>query len=107
MDLNALELFCMSARSGSLSEASRRTGVPLPTLSRKVRKLEDEVGMRLFERGPDGLALTQVGTRLLAEAEPALSMLSQAERIICDASGVAGTIRVSMPPHLKPISSEI
>ncbi|WP_428635235.1 LysR family transcriptional regulator [Sedimenticola sp.] len=103
MDLNALELFVVSARSGSLSEAARRTGIPLPTLSRKVRRLEDDIGMRLLERGPTGLVLTQLGTRLLAEVEPALSMLTQAEHSIRDATRVAGTLRISIPPHFKPL----
>ncbi len=106
MDLNALALFAEAARSGSLSEAARRTGVPLPTLSRRVRKLEDELGIRLLERGPTGLALTQAGTRLLAEAEPALAILSQAKQRLHDESGIAGTLRISLPPqfdHIWPV----
>ena len=54
MDLNALELFVLAAEAGSLSAAARRTRVPLPTLSRRVRKLEDDLGVRLLERGPHG-----------------------------------------------------
>ena len=79
MDLNALQLFVAAAEAGSFSAAARRTRVPLPTLSRRVRKLEDELGVRLLERGPYGLALTPAGTQLLAEATPALATLSQAE----------------------------
>lgn len=103
MDLNALALFVESAQAGSLSEAARRTGVPLPTLSRKIRKLEEALGMRLLERGPTGLALTPVGTRLLAESEPAVAVLQQAERSVKDDLGIAGVLRLSIPPHLKPI----
>lgn len=105
MDLNALELFVAAAEGGSLSKAARRTGVPLPTLSRQVRKLENELGLRLLERGPKGLALTPAGTQLLAEAGPALAILAQAEQRLHDASGVAGTLRVSLPPHFAPVWS--
>ncbi|MFT4628781.1 MAG: DNA-binding transcriptional LysR family regulator [Myxococcota bacterium] len=105
MDLNALELFVAAAGAGSLSEAARRTGVPLATVSRRVRKLEDDLGVRLVERGSQGLALTPAGTQLLAEASPALATLSQAEQRLHDASGVAGTLRVSLPPHFKPMWS--
>jgi len=105
MDLNALEFFVAAAEAGSLSEAARRHGVPLPTLSRRVRKLEDDLGVRLLERGPQGLALTPAGTQLLAEAAPALATLSQAEQRLYDASGVAGTLRVSVPPHFDPMWS--
>jgi len=103
MDLNALELFVAAAEAGSLSAAARRTRVPLPTLSRRVRKLEDDLGVRLLERGPHGLALTPAGTQLLAEATPALATLSQAEQRLYDSSGVAGTLRVSIPPHFEPM----
>lgn len=103
MDLNALELFVAAAEAGSLSAAARRARVPLPTLSRRVRKLEDDLGVRLLERGPRGLALTPAGTQLLAEATPALATLSQAEQRLYDSSGVAGTLRVSIPPHFQPM----
>lgn len=105
MDLNDLQLFVAAAQAGSLSEAARRIGVPLPTLSRRVRRLEHELGLRLMERGPQGLALTPAGTQLLSDAGPALSQLSQAEQRLHDASGVAGTLRVSLPPHFDPLWS--
>lgn len=103
MDLNALQLFVAAASSGSLSQAARRMGVPLPTLSRRVRALEDELGVRLLERGARGLALTRAGTQLLSDAAPALVTLAQARQRLSDASGVAGTLRVSIPPHFQPI----
>lgn len=101
MDLNAVKLFVAAAQAGSISEAARRTGIPLPTLSRQLRKLETELGMRLFERGPKGLALTPAGNRLVSDAQPALDTLLQAEQRLHDTSGVAGRLRISMPPHLE------
>jgi len=103
MDLNALRLFVAAAQAGSLSEGARRTSVPLPTLSRRVRKLEDELGVRLVERGARGLALTPAGTRLIADAEPALASLSQAEQRLSSEDGVAGVLRVSIPPNFQPL----
>ena len=86
-----------------MSEAARQIGVPLATLSRQIRKLEDELGVRLFDRGPHGLGLTPAGAQLVADATPALAALDQAEQRMHDAAGVAGTLRVSMPPHLEPL----
>ncbi len=103
MDLNALRLFVQAAEAGSISEAARRSGIPLPTFSRQLRQLEAELGMRLLERGPRGLALTPAGDRLVADARPALASLAQAEQRLHDASGVAGRLRVSMPPHLEAL----
>ncbi len=103
MDLNAVKLFVQAAEAGSISEAARRTGTPLPTLSRQLRKLEDDLGMRLFERGPRGLVLTPAGDQLVVDAQPALAALAEAEQRLHDASGVAGRLRISMPPHLEPL----
>ena len=103
MDLNAVKLFVAAAEAGSISEAARRSGIPLPTLSRQLRKLEDELGKHLLERGPRGLALTAIGAQLASDAQPALASLAQAERRLHDASGIAGRLRISMPPHLEPL----
>ena len=103
MDLNAVKLFVQAAQAGSISEAARRTGIPLPTLSRQLRKLEDDLGMRLLERGPRGLALTPAGNQLISDVQPALAALAQAEQRLHDASGVAGRLRISMPPHLEAL----
>lgn len=103
MDLNSLRLFVAAARAGSLSEGARQAGVPLPTMSRRVRSLEDDLGARLLERSSQGLTLTEAGTRLFSTAEPALALLEQAEQGVHDASGVSGRLRVSLPPHFSPL----
>ena len=103
VDLNYLRLFVFAAHSGSLSEAARRAGVPLPTLSRRVRALEEDLGVRLLERGPRRLGLTSAGTQLLADATEALESLAQAEQRLYDAAGVAGKLRLSVPPDLTPL----
>lgn len=98
-----MKLFVQAAEAGSISEAARRTGIPLPTLSRQLRRLEDELGLRLLERGPRGLALTPAGDQLVSDAQPALASLAQAEGRLHDASGIAGRLRISMPPHLEAL----
>ncbi|MFO0554324.1 MAG: LysR family transcriptional regulator [Polyangiaceae bacterium] len=103
MDLNAVRLFLQAAEAGSISAAARRTGVPLPTFSRQLRKLEDDLGLRLLERSTRGLALTPAGDQLVADAAPAVASLAQAEQRLHDASGVAGVLRISMPPHLEAL----
>ena len=70
-----------AARAGSLSEAARQTEVPLPTLSRRVRGLEDEVGARLLERTAHGLTLTDIGA-LQASAPPG-SLFQVASQFNC------------------------
>lgn len=103
MDLNAVRLFALAAEAGSISEGARRSGIPLPTLSRQLRQLEHGLGKRLFERGRRGLSLTAAGNQLLADAQPALASLAHAEQRLQHASGIAGQLRLSLPPHLEAL----
>jgi DNA-binding transcriptional LysR family regulator len=65
MDQTALRYFLEVSRSGSLSKASERLYVAVSALSRQISRLEEQMGMPLFERRPRGMALTDAG-RLLA-----------------------------------------
>ncbi|MCC1491925.1 LysR family transcriptional regulator [Cognatishimia sp. F0-27] len=65
--LDDLALFLVVAESRSLSMAARQAAVPLPTLSRRMARLERDTGQALFLRGQAGYSLTSQG-RALAEA---------------------------------------
>ncbi|WP_251566935.1 LysR family transcriptional regulator [Erythrobacter sp. 3-20A1M] len=76
MDLLALADFTLVARYGGFGRAARATGRPKATLSRRVADLEASLDLRLFERGPrdlklteEGRALFERGGRLLTELE--------------------------------------
>jgi DNA-binding transcriptional LysR family regulator len=64
-----LRFFLAGARQGSLSKAARALGVEQSTVSRRVQRLEDDLGLKLFERRPEGLVVTAGAEALLAEAE--------------------------------------
>jgi DNA-binding transcriptional LysR family regulator len=102
MDLNDLSLFVEAVRAGSLSEAARRLGAPLATVSRRVRALEEQLNVRLVERGRHGLRTTPAGQRLFQRAEPGLQTLVDSERELRDAGGVSGWLRISLPPSFEP-----
>jgi DNA-binding transcriptional LysR family regulator len=67
-DLGELRTFCVAADLGSLGRAAIRLGVSQPALSRRLRGLEDTVGVALLERGPHGVTLTPAGRRLYQHA---------------------------------------
>lgn len=66
ISLDDYALFLAVADAGGAAAAARATGVPLPTLSRRMAELERRAGQRLFLRGSRGYALTAEG-RALAE----------------------------------------
>jgi DNA-binding transcriptional LysR family regulator len=98
MDLHALSDFNLVARHGGFGRASRATGRPKATLSRRVVELETSLGCRLFERGAGTPRLTQEGTALF---ERTSILLGEIEDIAANvASGTdrpRGRLRVSAP----------
>lgn len=102
MNLNDLSMFIESVRAGSLSAAARRLGAPLATVSRRVRALEAQLEVRLVERGRLGLKTTPAGQRLFEQASPGLELLQDSARAVRTASGIAGWLRVSLPPTFEP-----
>ena len=68
MDLNAVRMFVAVVQAGSLSAAASRLGMPLPTLSRRIRDLERQLKVQLLERSVRGARLTDAGARLYEHA---------------------------------------
>ncbi len=59
--LDDLDLFARIAQAGGLAVVARQSGVSVPTLSRRMRALELQIGVHLFERGSHGYRLTAQG----------------------------------------------
>ena len=65
MELYQLKTFVAIAREGSLTRAAERVFTSPPAVSAQLKALEDELGVKLFERTPRGMVPTEAGTRLL------------------------------------------
>ena len=79
MELRHLRYFIAVAEEGSfLTAAERRLHTAQPSLSRQIRDLESEVGVKLLERGARGLVLTAAGKVFLDHARLALSQVEAA-----------------------------
>lgn len=76
----AMGLFVAAVEAGSFSAASRKLGVPLPTVSRKVGDLETHLNTRLLVRTTRKLALTDAGAAYLAVCKTILEQVGDAER---------------------------
>jgi DNA-binding transcriptional LysR family regulator len=96
-----IDVFVTVADLGTLTGASKALGLPKSTLSRRLARLEAQLGLRLFIRHRQRLRLTESGTALLRQAREALAAL----RALADAATMAhkvpeGRLRVSVPQDL-------
>jgi DNA-binding transcriptional LysR family regulator len=78
--LDAMSILIAAVEAGSFSAASRKLGVPLPTVSRRVADLEAHLRARLLIRTTRKLTLTDAGEAYLAAARNILEQVSEAER---------------------------
>ena len=69
MELTDLRYFWHAATSGSFLRASQRVHVSPPTISKAVKRLEDDLGARLFVRATRRVHLTPKGQAVCAHAE--------------------------------------
>ncbi|MGV3632797.1 MAG: LysR family transcriptional regulator [Pseudorhodoplanes sp.] len=78
--LDAMSILIAAVETGSFTAASRRLGVPLPTVSRKVAELEAHLRARLLIRTTRKLTLTDAGEAYLAASRKILEQVAEAER---------------------------
>jgi DNA-binding transcriptional LysR family regulator len=72
VELSQLQAFATIAALGHLTRAAEQLHISQPALSGRIRSLEDELGVALFDRTPAGMTLTSAGRELLPLAERAL-----------------------------------
>ncbi|MET0283446.1 MAG: LysR family transcriptional regulator [Polyangiales bacterium] len=95
-----LNLMRELAREGSLTSAARKLGSSQSALSHAVRKLEEQLGTKLWEREGRSLRLTPAGAHLSAFAQRIAPQFEHAEHVIAQiARGERGTLRIGMECH--------
>jgi len=98
MDLRLLRYFVATADAGSATRAAAELHVTQPVLSRQLRQLEHQLGLRLFERDGRRLRLTAAAEEFLAEARALLSQAEQVERAAESlASGRLSALHLAAP----------
>ncbi|RWC61563.1 LysR family transcriptional regulator [Mesorhizobium sp.] len=105
----AMSLFVAAVEAGSLSAASRRFGVPLATVSRKISDLERHLNTRLLNRSTRRLTPTDAGQAYLAACRRILDDIGEAERTAAgEYSAPTGELAITAPVvfgrlHVLPV----
>ena len=97
--LRALQYLVAATEASSFSGAARELGVSAAAVAKLVTALEQDLGMRLFERHAQGLALTAGGASYLEACRPALAQLADAdEQARARTAQARGTVVVGVQP---------
>ncbi|SMF10138.1 transcriptional regulator, LysR family [Tistlia consotensis] len=103
MNLRDLSYLVALADCGHFGRAAERCHVSQPTLSAQIRKLEEFLGVTLFERTSRQVALTPAGEAVVARAR---RVLDEAEALVAEARGraepLAGPLALGIIPTLAP-----
>jgi DNA-binding transcriptional LysR family regulator len=96
IQLTELSAFVAVAEHCSFTKAAAQVGIALPTMSQTIRSLEEQLGVRLFNRTTRSVALTEAGERLLAEIQPILDGIDHAlESVNSFRDKPMGTLRLA------------
>ena len=112
MDLEDLQTFVEVADAGGVSPAARRLGVAKSIVSRRLLRLETELGVQLLARTTRGAALTEVGVTFRDHAARACAEIDSARESILPTGDLRGQLRIAVPlsfgtTHLAPVLAEL
>lgn len=82
MTIRHLTIFITVADLGSMTAAAKALYISQPTVSQAITELEAHYGIKLFERFPKRIFITQNGSRLLSYARHITSLVNEMEQVI-------------------------
>lgn len=95
LDFKKLRAFYLVAKHGNLRLAAARLTQTIPSVSTRIKRLEADLGVELFERLPNRLVLTSIGTRFLAELETLFACADHALLSLIEDSSPSGRVAIS------------
>lgn len=95
-DSDLMRGFLAVAEAGTVTGAADRLGRTQAAVSMQIRRLEEALGLQLFERQPRGVMLTENGTQLLPYARRVVALLEEAAAALRHRP-LAGAVRVGIP----------
>ena len=102
MDIDALRTFVEVADAGGISPAARRLGLSKSIVSRRLSRLEQDLGAQLLARTTRGAALTEEGAAFRDYAARAIAEIDTALDVIAPDGDLQGRLRVAAPLSFGP-----
>ena len=100
MELRQLRAFCAIAKLKHFTQAAEALGYTQPTVTGQIQALENELGVRLFERLGRKVILTNEGVQFLAYAEKLLRLSDEAVALFHPDNAVKGALRIGVGESL-------
>ncbi|MDD1792393.1 LysR family transcriptional regulator [Enterovibrio sp. ZSDZ42] len=101
MKLDDLNLFRLIVENGSYTLASKKTGIPVATLTRRIQALEEDMKIKLLHRDARKLSLTEAGQGFYDKCSPLLEQLMAATESLSEhCKGESGTLKISAPSNI-------
>ena len=95
MDITALEYFKIIAESGSLTKAAQQFHITQPAMSAMLKKLEEELGVELFDRSPNRIHLNKAGEVALVHVNTILRNMDQLKADVLSAARQSQTLSIA------------
>ncbi len=103
MTLTQLEYIIALDSSRHFGQAAERCYITQPTLSMQIQKLEEELGVKIFDRTKQPVIPTEIGTGIIAQARKALREARMIRQLVNDQQEIlAGELRIGIIPTLAP-----
>jgi DNA-binding transcriptional LysR family regulator len=102
VDIEELRTFVEVADAGGVSPAARRLGVSKSIVSRRLARLEEDLGIQLLARTTRGAALTEAGTTFRGHAARACAEIDLARETLLPAGDLRGRLRIAAPLSFGP-----
>ncbi len=96
IEFRTLETFVWVAQLGSFRRAAARLNTTQPSVSQRIAQLEQQLGVRLLERGRHCFALTETGRSVLTQAEGLLRLRGELIGSVTDRSTLRGVLRLGV-----------
>ncbi|MDW6025780.1 LysR family transcriptional regulator [Mesorhizobium sp. BAC0120] len=112
-ELEDLRSFVEVVESGGFNRAAKRLGVSKSIVSRRIARMESELGTRLLSRTTRGISPTEAGLEFKLRSERILAEFDEAREAVAQQAGeVAGRLRLSVPlsfgvRHIAPVLAEL